>query len=119
MGEGITMKKSRVDNDVRKMRGFLETVRKENKIHSAFIKNADELFESLDELILLMSTFSKEDVLRVAHRLARRALETKEVQGTLATMREDVAVRRKEPSDRKVDWLNFSDKKTDWIEGRR
>jgi hypothetical protein len=119
MGEGITTKKSRVDNDVRKMRGFLETVRKENKIHSAFIKNADELFESLDELILLMDTFSKEDVLRVAHRLARRRLEAKEVEGTLATMREDVAVRRKEPSDRKVDWLNFSDKKTDWIEGRR
>jgi hypothetical protein len=119
MGEGTAMKKSVVDNDVRKMRGFLETVRRDNKIHSAFIKNADELFESLDELILLMSTFSKEDVLRVAHRLARRTLEGERVQDTLATMREEVAVRRKEPSDRKVDWLNFSDKKTDWIEGRR
>ena len=113
------MKKSGIDNDIRKIRGFLENVRQEKRIHQVFIKNSDELFESLDELILLMDAFSKEDVLKAAHRLARRTLEAKEVQDTLETMREEVSVRRKETSDRRVDWLNFSDRKTDWIEGRR
>jgi len=113
------MKKSGIDNDIRKIRGFLENVRQEKRIHQVFIKNSDELFESLDELILLMEAFSEDDVLKAAHRLARRSLEAKEAEGALETMREEVAVRRKESSDRKVDWLNFSDRKTDWIEGRR
>ena len=119
MVEGKVMKKSRIENDVRKLRGFLENVRQEKRIHQAFIKNSDELFESLDELIMLMDAFSKEDVLKTANRLARRTLESERVQDTLSDMRKDVAMRRQEASDRKVDWLNFSDNKTNWIEGRR
>ena len=113
------MKKNGLKNDIRKMRGFLENVRQEKRIHQVFIKNSDELFESLDELILLMDAFSKEEVLKTAHRLARRTLESERVEDTLADMRKDVAVRRQGASDRKVDWVNFSDSKTNWIEGRR
>jgi len=91
-----------VENDVRKIRGFLEHLRREGVVHATFVKHGDDLLSSLDELILIMETFDREDVLKAAYRLSRRMHTAKTAKQTMESIRRD-----------------FSDRKVDWVEGSR